>query len=257
MVSYSRLTYVGHGTVLIDMEGQRILTDPLLRNQVGFFFLHRCSPKVNSKSYQSINAVLISHIHLDHLDIPSLRLVGKSALLIVPKGASRYLKDRGFDKVKEIRIGECIQVDQVKVTATPAKHSGRRHLFTPAVECLGFVVEGSHSIYFAGDTDLFLQMSSLGATRSLDVALLPVWGWGPTLGSGHLDPLRAAQALKLLAPKISVPIHWGTFCPIGMKVVRPHYLTYPPYNFAHYASQLTPQVEVRVIAPGESTQLID
>jgi L-ascorbate metabolism protein UlaG (beta-lactamase superfamily) len=257
MVSSTRLTYVGHATVLIEIGGLRIITDPLLRNRIGFSFLQRCAPEVNSKSYESIDAVLISHMHPDHLDIPSLRLVDNSALLIAPKGVSRYLKDRGFDKVKEIRIGECIQLDQVKIRSTPAKHSGSRHPFGPSGECLGFVIEGKHSIYFAGDTDLFLQMSSLGKMRRLDVALLPVWGWGPTLGAGHLDPLRAAQALKLLHPKISVPIHWGTFCPIGANVVRPRFLTYPPYTFAHHASQLSPEVEVRVIAPGEYTQLVD
>ena len=144
MASSTRLTYVGHATVLIEIGGLRIITDPLLRNRIGFFFLQRCASEVNPKSYESIDAVLISHMHPDHLDIHTLRLVGNSAMLIVPKGASRYLNDHGFDKVKEIRIGECIQLDQVKIRSTPAKHSGSRHLFGPSAECLGFVIEGNH-----------------------------------------------------------------------------------------------------------------
>src|SRR5947199_338861 len=80
----------------------------------------------------------------------------------------------------------------------------------PATRAMGHLLEaGGHSVYAAGDTDLFDGMADLGE-RGLGVALLPVWGWGPTLGPGHLDPLRAAQAVALLRPRVAVPVHWGT-----------------------------------------------
>ncbi|HEY5815141.1 MAG TPA: MBL fold metallo-hydrolase, partial [Solirubrobacterales bacterium] len=105
----------------------------------------------------------------------------------------------------------------------------------------------------AGDTDLFEGMADLGP--GLDLALLPIWGWGPTLGAGHLDPERAARAAALLAPRIAVPIHWGTLYPLGLARLRPDPLRMPPREFAARMRDLAPQVEARVLAPGESTSL--
>ena len=80
-------------------------------------------------------------------------------------------------------------------------------------------------VYFAGDTDLFPGMEeAIGPT---DLSLLPVWGWGPTLGEGHLDPRAAAEAARRLRPRVAVPIHWGTFFPMGLKRMRPDRLTGP------------------------------
>ena len=79
---------------------------------------------------------------------------------------------------------------------------------------VGFLVRGSQTVYFAGDTGLFPGLE--GLADPLDVALLPIWGWGPTLGEGHLDPERAAEAVSLLAPRIVIPIHWGSLHPLGM-----------------------------------------
>jgi L-ascorbate metabolism protein UlaG (beta-lactamase superfamily) len=118
---------------------------------------------------------------------------------------------------------------------------------------VGYIIEGSHHIYFPGDTDLFDGMISLG--KGLDAALLPVWGWGPTLGSGHLNPKRAAEALTLLRPSIAIPIHWGTFYPIGTGLLKKSYLSEPPNQFAHYAAQFAPEVEVRIVRPGQHTIL--
>jgi L-ascorbate metabolism protein UlaG (beta-lactamase superfamily) len=89
----------------------------------------------------------------------------------------------------------------------------------------------------------------------LDVALLPVWGWGPSLGAGHLDPERAARAAALLAPRIAIPIHWGTFFPLGLARLRSSLVQAPPREFARRAAELAPQVDVRVLSPGESTSL--
>ena len=107
--------------------------------------------------------------------------------------------------------------------ATRADHEGRRIPWIPTTDPLGFLIEGSHEIYFAGDTDLFPEMSSIG--KQLDLALLPVWGWGPNLGVGHMNPPRAAQALLHLRPRAAIPIHWGTYAPIGLDLLRPNFLS--------------------------------
>jgi len=91
--------------------------------------------------------------------------------------------------------------------------------------------------------------------EGLDLALLPVWGWGPTLGPGHLDPERAARAAALLSPRIAVPIHWGTLYPLGLARLRPGPLRSPGWEFAARMREIAPQVEARVLAPGESTSL--
>jgi L-ascorbate metabolism protein UlaG (beta-lactamase superfamily) len=110
---------------------------------------------------------------------------------------------------------------------------------------LGFVVD---RVYFAGDTDLFDGMAEIGA-RGLDVALLPIWGWGPRLPPGHLDPERAAQATRLLAPRVVIPIHWGTYRRAGM---RRGDLDRPAREFAGAVARAAPGVDVVVLRPGES-----
>ncbi len=91
--------------------------------------------------------------------------------------------------------------------------------------------------------------------ENLDVALLPVGGWGPTLGTGHMDPRRAAEALKLLQPRLTIPIHWGAFYPAGMGMFKPNYLYQPPRHFAAHAARVAPEVQVRIVQPGESLSL--
>ena len=120
---------------------------------------------------------------------------------------------------------------------------------------LGFIVHGKRSVYFAGDTDIFPEMANL--VEHLDIALLPVWGWGPTLGSGHMNPYRAALALKLLLPKIAIPIHWGTLFPVGFNLVSPAFLHKPPHAFARFAETLAPDVKVRIVEPGGNVSLDD
>ena len=118
---------------------------------------------------------------------------------------------------------------------------------------IGFLVEGERRVYFAGDTDLFEGMGELAP--GLDIALLPVWGWGPSIGTGHLDPERAARAAALLSPRVAIPIHWGSLYPLGLARVRPGPLRAPPREFAARVRELAPQVEVRVLSPGEATPL--
>jgi L-ascorbate metabolism protein UlaG (beta-lactamase superfamily) len=104
-------------------------------------------------------------------------------------------------------------------------------------------------VYFPGDTGLYAGMASLAP--ALDVALLPIWGWGPSLGSGHLDPRAAAEAAALLRPRIAVPIHWGTYYPVqATRRERPAFLSEPPREFARAAAELAPDVDVRVLDVG-------
>jgi L-ascorbate metabolism protein UlaG (beta-lactamase superfamily) len=121
--------------------------------------------------------------------------------------------------------------------------------------CLSYVMRNHLSVYFAGDTDLFEGMYDVGNDFDLDVALLPVWGYSHRVGTGHLTPLTAAQALQRLQPRVAVPIHWGSFRFLGPDSLwqGADHLSLPPQAFAEHASRLAPQTEVRVLQPGEWT----
>jgi L-ascorbate metabolism protein UlaG (beta-lactamase superfamily) len=240
------ITYYGHATLLIEMDGVRLLTDPLLRRRL--LHLRRTNPAPEIAQLGQVDAILISHLHRDHLDLPSLARFGRETRLIVPLGAGNLLRKRGFVNITELLPADTISLREVNLLATPARHSGSRPPFGHRAECLGFLVQGSASVYFAGDTDLFPEMADLA--KGIDVALVPVWGWGPTLGPGHMDPHRAARSLQLLRPRLAIPIHWGTYYPLGFKLLQASFLTYPPFAFQKYAAELAPQVRVQILPPG-------
>jgi len=246
-----RVTYVGHATVRVDLDGVRLLTDPILRGRVGPLARHGPAPV--PATTEGVDAVLISHLHRDHTDIGSLRRLGRGARMLVPPGSRRFFERHGFDSVAELAPGESSRVGALTVTAVAAHHAGGRRRHAPRTLALGFLVRGRRSVYFAGDTDLFEGMRSLDP--DLDLALLPVWGWGPTLGSGHLDPRRAAEAAAMLSPRLAVPIHWGTLYPFGLARLRPDRLRLPGDEFATHMRELAPHVETRVLSPGEAISL--
>jgi L-ascorbate metabolism protein UlaG (beta-lactamase superfamily) len=246
------VTYLGHATVRLDIAGARLLTDPVLRDRLAH--LRRRSAPIAPDAYQPIDGVLLSHLHFDHLDVPSLRRLPLDVPIVVPRGGGELLRRRGFASVREIVAGESVELAGAAVTAVTAVHSGRRRPGPGAAEgdALGFVVGGANRVYFAGDTDLHPGMDALGR---VDVALLPVWGWGPTIGPGHMDPEAAARALAVLRPRVAVPIHWGTLFPIGLARAHADRLTEPPREFARHAARLAPDVEVRILAPGATLSL--
>ena len=241
------VTYLGHATVRLDLAGARLLTDPILRDRLGH--LRRRSPSLAREDYEPLDGVLISHLHLDHLDMPSMRRLERTVPVVMPRGGGGILRRIGFKDVREVVAGESVRIAGVEVLAVPAAHDSRRRPGGAAAEPLGYVAGGAARIYFAGDTDVFDGMGALGA---LDLALLPVWGWGPTLGTGHMDPEAAARALVMLRPRVAVPIHWGTLFPIGLTGDR---LTEPPREFARHAARLAPEVEVRILEPRATMDL--
>lgn len=248
------LTYVGHATILIEIGGMRLLTDPLLRDRV--LYLRRHGRSVDASVYANLDAVLISHLHYDHCDLPSLRMLPQDSRMIVPRGSRQLFHAWGFQSIDELEVGEVTRVGPVTVRATEARHSGYRPPGGPAASALGFIVESSHQqIYFAGDTDLFAGMAALQGR--LDVALLPVWGWGPSLGAGHMNPRRAADALTLLRPRIAIPIHWGTLYPIGLRWLKPARMFLPPVEFSLHAAKVAPEVTVQILQPGQTFRLLE
>jgi L-ascorbate metabolism protein UlaG (beta-lactamase superfamily) len=249
-----QLTYIGHATTLIELNGVRLLTDPVLRRRVLHLRHRQATPLWPAD--RPLDAVLISHLHFDHLDLPSLRLLGPNVPLIVPRGAGVLLRRAGFGQVHELGVDETLPLKSITIRGTYAHHPNRRHPFGLRADCLGYMIEDQtthRTLYFAGDTDLFPAMASLA--DSLDVALLPVWGWGPTLGKGHMNPLRAAEALTMLRPQLAIPIHWGSLHPWGVNWFKTDFLTTPPHEFLDHAAQLAPDVQALVVPPGQTIAL--
>ena len=243
-----RLQFLGHSTVLIEVGGVRVLTDPVLR---GIGPLRRHGPEAHPATVAT-DVVLISHAHRDHLDVPALRGLAGRPRILVPSGLGAVLRRAGLHDVTEVDAEERVEVGaDVSVLAFPALHDGYRPPLGPRAAALGFVIEGPSSVYFAGDTDVFPGMTRLNGT--VDAALLPVWGWGPYLGPGHLDPRRAAQAAALVGARVTVPIHWGALFPHGLHRLWPHRLVQPPLEFARHVERAGIATDVRVLAPGEAT----
>ena len=242
------IVYVGHATTLVELDGTRLLTDPVLGSRIAH--IRRRVPPPDEAHLDGLDGILISHAHHDHLDVASLRRVAVGRRLVVPRGVGRVLSRRRIPATDEVEAGDALRIGAVDVQVVHAEHDGRRWPKGARYPSVGYVMEGGGSrVYFAGDTDLFDGMRDL---RDIDVALLPICGWGVRVGPGHLDPVRAAEAAARIGPRIAVPIHWGT-------LASPAYantdLAEPARRFVALVADAAPQVEVVVVEPGGRLEL--
>ncbi|MEU6082822.1 MBL fold metallo-hydrolase [Streptomyces sp. NPDC047108] len=250
------ITWWGHATATVVDSGVRVLTDPLFVRRLAH--LRRRRGALPPPEAAVADVALVSHLHADHLHLPSLARLAPGTRLVLPYGAQRavprlrQLWGAGLH-LTEVVPGDDVAVGDVVIRAVPAAHDGRRLPYGPRRSpALGYVVHGEARTYFAGDTGLYAEMAE--EVGPCDVALLPVGGWGPYLGPGHLDAARAAQALARLTPHSAVPVHYGTYWPIGMDPVRPHEFHAPGEEFVRHAGRLAPDVVVHRLAHGESVR---
>jgi L-ascorbate metabolism protein UlaG (beta-lactamase superfamily) len=218
-----RVTVVNHSTVLVQMDGLNILTDPVWSDRIGPLpwlgpKRHR-PPGIRFEDLPPIDAVLISSNHHDHLDLPTLERLAQSPMprFVVPLGNAPLLEGAGISNAVELDWWEAIPLsDRVRVTAVPAQHLSMRGLLDrDKTLWAGFVLEGpSGPVYFAGDTGYgphFAEIASrLGPPR---LALLPIGGYLPRelMKPMHMSPEDALLAQRDLGAETSVAIHFGTF----------------------------------------------
>ncbi|GGX72094.1 MBL fold metallo-hydrolase [Streptomyces minutiscleroticus] len=246
------VTWWGHATCTVEDSGCRVLTDPLFARRLAHLRRRRGAPPPPEATVADV--ALVSHLHADHLHLPSLSRLAPGTPLLVPRGAGRAVPGlRRLDRLRitEVEPGDEVRIGGLAVRVVSAHHDGRR-LPVGRHRCpaLGFVLEGEARTYFAGDTGLFESMAD--EVGAVDVALLPVGGWGPHLGEGHLDAGRAVEALTRLKPRSAVPVHYGTYWPIGMDAVRPHEFHAPGDEFVRLAAQHAPGVAVHRLGHGET-----
>ena len=234
------VTWLGHSTVLLELGGARVITDPLLRSRVAHLKREAALPG----DLGHLDAILISHGHHDHLDKPSLRRLDPEAAVVAPPAAVRSLRSVGRS-VHTLPAGQSLELAGVRIEAVPAVHDGRRIPVGRPSSGVGFVVEG---VYFAGDTEPYAEMALLAGR--LDAALVPIAGWGPKTGPGHMGPREAAHAVSLLRPALAVPIHWGTYRRIGHRPSGD-----PAREFEACAAELAPDVRVAILEPGGSVEI--
>ena len=247
------VTWWGHATSTIEDSGVRVLTDPVLTGSLAH--LRRRRGPMPAPEARHADLVLVSHLHADHLHLPSLRSLHPGATLVVPRGAAPLVHGLPH-AVVQVEPGDRVVIGPLTVDVTRAVHDGYRSpsstLHGPA---LGFLVTGQARTYFPGDTEDFEGVEAdLGGP--VDTVLVPVGGWGPTLAEGHMGPEQAVRFLRRIRPRLAVPVHWGTLWPRGLRGFRDHLFLRPGHLLAEAAEAgLLPGTQVRVLHPGESCPL--
>lgn len=237
--------FVGHATALLELGGFRILTDPFVRAGLGPLERHGPLP---DPAELRVDVVVISHGHPDHFDPRSLELLPGNPVVVVPRGLGPpSRRQRAAANVIEVDTGEAVRVDGLEIAAVPARHWISPG--APRARPVGFIIDGGARVYFAGDTGRYPTMREKAG--AVDLALLPVWTWGPHMGPGHLGPRTAAAVTADLAPRAVIPIHWGTLYPRHLHRVWRRPLFEPGDRFAAHVQEAAPGVDVRVLRPGE------
>lgn len=212
-----RVTWVGHSTVLLQLDGRSYLTDPVWSARVGGVIARKTPPGVPFAALPRIDAILLSHNHYDHLDAPTLARFPRETPIFAPSGVGPWLRRRGFTRVVERSWWEHEDMAGHRVTCVPAQHfSGRTLWDRDRTLWCGYVVEGNEGAkaYFAGDTGYFAGFQQIGtAFPGLDLALVPAGAYEPRwfMAPVHVSPDEAARAFVETGAARMLPIHWGAF----------------------------------------------
>lgn len=250
------VTWWGHSSMSIELGDRLVATDPLLTSRL--FHLRRTTPAPPATAV-SADLVLVSHLHHDHLHLPSLDRFDREVAVVVPRGAPRQVAGLLRHRLLEVAPGDRVEVEGVTIEVLPARHDGRRSNVGRAIDvpALGFrLSRGSASCWYPGDTGVQEDFAAIGP---VDLAAVPIGGWGPTLGHEHLDPAQAAAAVAEVGARWSLAVHYGTFWPMTMRRLNPAnherlYVT-PPTRFR--AAVEDQQVATTPLTPrhGERTVL--
>ncbi len=251
-----KVRWLGHASAVLDVGGVRLLTDPLLLRHAGLLRRRGAAPR--REDWQGADAVLLSHLHHDHAELGSLRLLGDVPVLSAPANA-RWLRGRGVAGAVGLTDTRWWTVpgSDVRLRLVPAVHVHRPMPHRPNSTHGFLVVSDSFRVWFAGDTAPFAAMADIPALAGgpIDLALVPVGGWGPRLSGGHMDAGQAARACVSVGARAALPVHWGTLHAPVSRRLPPGWMDRAGPAFAHAAARVAPGMQVHVVAPGEQIEL--
>jgi L-ascorbate metabolism protein UlaG (beta-lactamase superfamily) len=216
------VTYIGHATLLIEIGGKRLLTDPNFDPALGKFLSRVSAPGIAIDALPKLDAIVLTHAHADHLSFDSLDALPAGVPLFAPPAVAKWLRGKGYKRAVGITPGEAESLDGVTIRAAAATHKGNRYGVDRwrSASNMYLINTNKTSCFFAGDTALVSDTTHLVENhlnahgRNLDLALLPIgyapW-WKPGFRKGHLTGADALTLFERLKARYFIPYHWGTF----------------------------------------------
>jgi L-ascorbate metabolism protein UlaG (beta-lactamase superfamily) len=255
-----RVTYIGHATLLIEVSGVRILTDPNFDLRLGGFLRRVSRPGIALGALPKLDAILLTHAHADHLSFDSLNALPSDMPLYAPPAVSRWLNRLGYAHALPVAPGDAVEVGGVRIAAAAAKHLGARYAVDRwrSAANMYLLDAGELTCFFAGDTALtpdshrMVEERLRARGRTLDLAMLPIghapW-WKPGFRRGHLTSDDALELWHRLGARFFIPYHWGTF----------HHVSAGPYDAINVLRARLEahqrRDEVKVLEPGEAFEV--
>lgn len=252
-----RITWVGHSSLLIEIDGIRILTDPVWSQRVSFsqafgpkrFF----QPPIALEDLPELDAVIVSHDHYDHMDKATIKFFADKPIpFITPLGVCKYLEDWGILKnyINEVDWGDSIMIGNCNITATPSRHfSGRGIINRNETLWASFVIKGpQHNIFFGADSGWFPGFAEIGeAFGPFDLTMLEIGAYGKYWPDIHMGPDNATNAHLALKGNVMMPLHWATFS------LAPHAWYEPGERLVNFAKEKN--IKLFMPEPGKPTEV--
>ncbi len=241
----SAAVFIGHASVLVHLDGQSFVTDPLYLKRLYILRRHH-RPGIPFQDLPPLDFLLLSHGHLDHMDLKTLDLFPRQIPIVLPEKLEGYLRDHGFTDVRPLSWGEQTLIGSLLVISLPAKHFTGRSLHETRSLPQSYMIQGTKSVFFGGDSALTPEFARIGNQYSVDLALLPIGHYSPaSFRRGHMNPKDALQAMDMLRAKRMVPIHWGVFR-LSLESIEE-----PPREFLNLVAgrRITPRAVL--LKPGE------